>query len=161
MRSMLRDPRPQVLNRRHHWQLEFTPSCTNRLVWHPMCTRVGCHTSLHEDANVGHERPAPHTPAGAGEKQILTCRCLGFYNRLALRLRLLHTQGIVSTFEREEHVVRAPLDDRASLEHENLVDVADGAQPVGDHEHGAAALRVREGDLQSVITACIFRDGHQ
>jgi hypothetical protein len=34
---------------------------------------------------------------------------------------------------------------------------------VGDHEHGAAALRVREGDLQSIITACIskMRDGHQ
>src|SRR5262249_60874978 len=54
---------------------------------------------------------------------------------------LLVVQLAVSAVDGEQFLMRAALDDLAVLEHQDLVGAADGREPVGDDEGGAAGAQ--------------------
>src|SRR5690242_10741076 len=55
-----------------------------------------------------------------------------------LELELLAAQVMVESLLLHEIVVRSLLDDRAFFEHENDIGVADGAEPMGNHERSSS-----------------------
>jgi len=55
--------------------------------------------------------------------------------------------------------VRAPLDDAMIIDHQDLVGVADGAQPVGDDQAGAVCHKRTQALLDKQLGARIHRAG--
>ena len=61
--------------------------------------------------------------------------------RPILQVQLLRADEVVEPLLRDELVVRALLDDRPAVEHDDDVRMANRRQPVRDHQHGAARER--------------------
>ena len=60
---------------------------------------------------------------------------------------------------RDQLVEAAGFDDPALIEDENAIGVADGREPVGDHEGGAALHDLVERQLKLLLGRCVERAG--
>src|SRR5229473_3260849 len=65
----------------------------------------------------------------------------------------------IETVARQKLGVAATLDDAAAVEHDDLVGVDDGRQPVGDHHGGAAAAHLFQRALDLLLGARVERAG--
>ena len=75
--------------------------------------------------------------------------------RLRLRLppELAHIQIMIHTASGQQFAVRAPLHDAVILDDQQLIGVADGAQPVGNDEAGTALQQFLQCGLDQPLGA--------
>src|SRR3984885_7230969 len=66
-------------------------------------------------------------------------------------------QVVVTPFQRIKSGVRAPLQDQATLHHQDLISPADGRQPVGDHKRSASLHQVAQAILNHGLRLRIER----
>lgn len=70
-----------------------------------------------------------------------------------MQLHVPHVR--VDTVSRDQLVVRALLCRNAILEHNNVVRVTDGAEPVSDHQNGAIRAKPIQSVLDTLLRDCI------
>src|SRR5712691_3381500 len=80
---------------------------------------------------------------------------LGFGRGLLLALPHVGVEAVA----RQKLSMAAALDDAAAVEHDDLVGVDDGRQPVGDHHGGAAAAHLFQRALDLLLGARVERAG--
>ena len=74
-------------------------------------------------------------------------------------LALAVPHGGIDAFLLEQRLVAAALGDVAGLQHDDLVGIDDGGEPVGDHQRGAVARHQRQGILNVLLGLGIERRG--
>src|ERR1700678_2216959 len=118
-----------------------------------------------QDHVLGHFQPSLRD--SLLERAVLTQTLLQLFKQLFALTRseeavgldpmLAGIQVVVAPFQRIKGGVRAPLQDQATLDHQDLISPADGREPVGDHERSAPLHQVAEAILNHGIRFRIKR----